>query len=118
MSFDDRSLRKDDSPKTRCLKMSPGATCTRAGSLGFKVDDSSGKRIGTGRSAWDAWRDAESFLGLAAPVRMGNQFADYRCGCTVIEDDRSKLLTYCGKHGEPRRQVITLNQPAPCGRVG
>jgi hypothetical protein len=65
MGFDDRTLRMDDSPKTRVKAMRPAAKCRalywsgRRDGYVVEVDD---KLIGAGRSAWDAWRQAETTI--------------------------------------------------------
>jgi hypothetical protein len=35
--------------------------------------------------------------------------ADYRCGCTWV-GIRAECIEYCGKHGEYRRQIITVGR--------
>lgn len=40
--------------------------------------------------------------------RKWQYLADYRCGCTDVQDRRSDLLEYCGKHGENRRRIYTV----------
>lgn len=65
MAFDDRTLRLDDSPKNRVQAICPRAICFAVryqGRIeGFLVEIQ-GVIKGRGRSAWDAWRDAEAAL--------------------------------------------------------
>jgi hypothetical protein len=65
MSFDDRTLRRDDSPKSRVKAIQPDAKCIAVYYSGRRegyVVEVKGRLKGTGRSAWDAWRDAEATL--------------------------------------------------------
>ncbi len=65
MGFDDRTLRLDDSPKSRVKTTHPDAKCVAVMWRGRRdgyVVEVGGKLKGTGRSAWDAWRDAEAKL--------------------------------------------------------
>ena len=34
--------------------------------------------------------------------------AEYKCGCTDVQDFRNLLLEYCGKHGDDRRRIYRL----------
>jgi hypothetical protein len=65
MSFDDRTLRRDDSPKSRVKAILPHAQCFavywNGRREGYRVE-AEGRLKGSGRSAWDAWRDAEATL--------------------------------------------------------
>lgn len=84
MACDDRTLRLGDSPKARVKAILPEAVCEqcslllqgRASTLreirqkDFRVRFHS-REIGKGRSAWDAWRDAE--MTLAADIEQIKQ---------------------------------------------
>lgn len=63
MAFDDRTLRKDDSPKSRVKAFSRKAVCVKHGS-DYVVYASQERKsvLGGGRSAWDAWRSAEMIV--------------------------------------------------------
>lgn len=66
MSFDDRSLRLDDSPRKRVLAKHPDLACTAVksndGTIIAYVIHRNGKGLYEARSAWDAWRSAEAEL--------------------------------------------------------
>jgi hypothetical protein len=47
--------------------------------------------------------------------KMGRWLAEYRCGCTNVQQKKGELLEYCGKHGENRRLVVKLPQETECG---
>lgn len=34
--------------------------------------------------------------------------AEYKCGCTDVQNRRNELLEYCGTHGDDRRRIYKL----------
>jgi hypothetical protein len=52
-------------------------------------------------------------IGLALMANLTRKrsliLADYRCGCTWV-GIRAECIEYCGKHGEYRRQIITVGR--------
>jgi len=61
MAFDDRALRRDDSPKTRVQQQFPMYKCVKVLDKGFVITDGT-KHLCEDRSAYEAWRSAESIL--------------------------------------------------------
>lgn len=61
MSFDDRSLRKDDSPKARVQARFPQYQCVKVTGFGFVITDGK-NNLCKDKTAYEAWRTAESIL--------------------------------------------------------
>lgn len=67
MSFDDRSLRLDDSPKSRVQIIFPQYKCVKVLSKGYVITDGE-TSICSDNSAYEAWRSAEAIL-ITSPDR-------------------------------------------------
>lgn len=61
MSFDDRTLRKDDSPKTRVQLKYPQYKCVKVFNNAFVITDGT-NHLCEDVSAYEAWRSAECIL--------------------------------------------------------
>lgn len=61
MSLDSRTLRKDDSPKTRVLALNPNCVCVRLDRSIYAIKDGE-KYVCQARNAYQAWLEAEFVL--------------------------------------------------------
>jgi len=61
MSFDSRTLRKDDSPKQRVLNSHPNCVCIKMDSRLFVIKDGE-LLVCHANNAYQAWLKAELFL--------------------------------------------------------
>ncbi len=67
MSFDDRTARLDDSPRSRVLAVHPSIICTAVywnGKREGYVVSLNGKTIASARQAYQAWLEAEAKLDI------------------------------------------------------
>jgi len=65
MSFDDRTMRMDDSPRSRVLQVHPKCKCEAVYWNGRRegyVVSLNGKTIAASRQAYQAWLEAEAKL--------------------------------------------------------